>query len=125
MRQELVEAGLCRIVFFDSFHEPVQALEAVQFIGVSNPGAVERAAQDRYRFIVSLERDRKRMTVFAAQSERKAGRVLKTRRSAMHYFRNERERFVACAGRDSPAKEEMRSREIRGRRRPLAPRPAA
>ena len=59
---------------FDGPHEAVEATKAIELFAVAQFCGIERGAQEGYRFVVGLEWDRKRMTVFTpSANEKRAG----------------------------------------------------
>jgi hypothetical protein len=54
---------------FDNLNESVQPSKAVQFFAAIDFRRVQRSPQYSDRFVIGLERNRKRMPVLAAQSK--------------------------------------------------------
>src|SRR5438105_4189349 len=80
----------------DGACQPVETAKAVNFVAVGEPRRDEGSAQNGERFVVSLDRYRKRMAVLAAVREGKAGGIGKTNRGAMNDLRHKGQR-LQCA----------------------------
>ena len=91
MLQGCAEIGKWIAVVLHGAREAIKALESIHLFCVAEPRSVKRSAQYRKRFIVSLQRHGKRMSVFAAMGKGKPRRIGKAAGRAVHYFRDQRQ----------------------------------
>src|SRR5678815_766641 len=70
-----IKIGLRPTLRLDCFDEAVQPFESTDFVGVAESGGIQRRLKHRDGFIVGFQRNRKRMTIFAADGKRKARRI--------------------------------------------------
>jgi hypothetical protein len=80
-------------ISLDRAGEPIEAFESVHLLGISQTRSSQGAPQNSKRFIVSLKRNWKWMTVLPAMRKREAGGIRKTARCAVYHFCDERERL--------------------------------
>ena len=80
-------------VAFDVAGEFVEAAKAFKFFGMSEFGGVEGAAEDGERFVVGLEGDRERVSVFAAVGEGETGGIGEAAGCPVDDFGHERQRL--------------------------------
>ena len=93
MSQFGVEVRYRGTVSLDRACEPIEALESVYFLGMSQTRSRQGAPQNCKRFIVSLKWNRKRMTVLPAMRKGEPGGIRETARCAVYHFCDECERL--------------------------------
>src|ERR1041385_5252086 len=91
MANHRIEIGLRFELGLDGSNELIQTAKAVELFPVAELGSVEGNAQVVEGLIVGLQRDRKRMAVFAAVGERKTRGIVETAWGPMNDFGNQRE----------------------------------
>src|SRR5689334_7667790 len=91
MGDDAGEIGLRLATLFDGTGKSLETRESVEFLRITELGAIQRISQNGNRLIVGFERHRKRVAVFAAVREREARWVCETCGCAVHHFSNQRQ----------------------------------
>src|SRR6267142_2329867 len=91
VREGCFEVSFGLITLFNGANESMEPLESANFVGIANPGGVERGSKNSNGFVVCLERNGKWVAVLAAQSKTESRRIGKTRRCAVNDFGNQRQ----------------------------------
>jgi hypothetical protein len=93
MLQDCAEIREWLAILFNSSRQTVKPPKALNLFRIPQSSRFQGTPQYCERFIVSLQRNWKRMAVFTAVRERKARRVGETARGSMYDFRDQRERL--------------------------------
>src|SRR6185437_1747908 len=93
VRQSCLEVGKRFALMFNDSCQVIKTFKALELLRMAQPRGFQRTTQHCQRFVICLERHRKRVSVFAAVCKRKTRRVGESARCTVDNLSNECQRL--------------------------------
>src|SRR5438270_13457859 len=93
MRHGLLEVGARRELLLYVAHKTIEAAKAFELFAVAQARGIQRPAQHAERFVISLERHREWMPVFAAMRKCEPSGISEAAGRAVNDLSNQRQRL--------------------------------